>query len=301
MKKITHSSIFSLFLTLIFIAVCAGIGVGIALYQDANDPTPVASDYFRAFIQRDFQGMYNKIYDKEKINKDMFVEKMRSLRQNIVVDSYDISDPKSKDGNTYLTLTCKDDRTKAKRKVNAYIKKDGFFNPDFYIDYDLYKLEEDSQIIVDQYKNMLTQNADNMMNVYYIAVREKDAKNKNLLNALGSDKKLKKKAQKLVRKNIKQMFKHKSKKKKIKDYNIVDFETNDVKKFYGYNAKSKTFNVVYSYKYSYKAETTTTLTDSYYYKVKGKRKAKFVLSYKYDSDSEYITLSDIKIVDQKSK
>ena len=203
-KKITHSRIFTLFLTLIFIAVCALIGVGLAFYEDANDPSPMASEYFRSFIRNDYEGMYKKLYKPEKVNKQMYIEKMRSLRQNFVIDSYDISDVKHKNAGDCLVLTCKDERTKAKRTFTAYIAKVGFWKPKFYIDLD--KSKEDPQMMVDEYKNILTQSADGVMNSYYIAIREKDSKNKVLKDAFAT-KKLQKKAQKSVAKNIKAMFK----------------------------------------------------------------------------------------------
>ena len=299
-NKIKKSRWFSFVISLVAIAACIGIGVGIAYYEDANDPVPTAAEYFRAFIASDFEGMYSKLYQKDaKIDKNLYIEKMRSLRQNYVIDSYDISEPKNKNGNECVVLTCKSD-DKQKKEFVAYIKKEGFFNPDFYIDQSL--VQEDEEMMAYEYENILTASADKIINQYYIDVREKDKKCKELCKLLASSAQAKKNAQKAAKKNIKFIFKGKKvrgKEFKSKDFIVTDFVTSKMKKSFKYNAANKQFTVAYSYNYKYKAETSVSLASSFTVKNKGKRKAVMTITYNYKD--EKVTVAGFNLKDKKIK
>lgn len=97
-KSIIRERVVSLFFILIFIAVCMGIGAGMAYINHESDPTDVAAGYFRAFVSSDFNKMYDYL-TKEKevyINKETYTEAMKQMRLQYTIDSYEILDPEKK-------------------------------------------------------------------------------------------------------------------------------------------------------------------------------------------------------------
>ena len=70
-KSIIRERVVSLFFILIFIAVCMGIGAGMAYINHESDPTDVAAGYFRAFVSSDF----NKMYDYLTKEKEVYIKK----------------------------------------------------------------------------------------------------------------------------------------------------------------------------------------------------------------------------------
>ena len=296
-KKFRKTRLYSFIIILIAIAVCVFIGMGIAFYQHANNPTNEGSKYLRAFIMQDYNTMY-KMIDKDTtdISKEKFVEKMRSLRQTYNIDSYDIGKVEEKDGTKCITMTCTDDQAKTKKDFTIYFAKDGFFNPTYTVD--LSKVNEDENMMANEYQNTLRASADGVMNRYYTAVRNNDTKCNDLLSLFRNKNAVKKKIRKAVNKNIKVLTKG-SKNGKIKRYVVKDIQVKSIKKAFKYNAKKKQFTTIYRYNYNYKSATNISLSNSYVFKKKGKRSVIMTLTYSYDGNN--VSLVGFNIIDKKAK
>lgn len=138
-KKIRKSRIFSLFQILFFIGMCFAIGAGAAYIKHKSDPTDKAVYYFRAFLENDYDEMYQYVEKEEGqyIDKDMYISIIKKIRQNIKIDSYEILEPK-KDGDKYevnVMCTDLDNNTKEKFIVRLVKKRKGLqIIPDYNID-----------------------------------------------------------------------------------------------------------------------------------------------------------------------
>ena len=296
-KAFKKTRAYSFVMILVAIAACILLGMLIAFYQHANNPTDEGSKYLRAFIMQDYDTMY-KMVDKDttKISKEKYIEKMRSLRQTYEIDSYDIGEVKSKDGTSYITMTCVDDQTKNKKDFTVYFSKHGFFNPTYLID--LSQVNEDEEMVANEYQEALNASADGVMNRYYTAVRNNDKKCNDLLSLFKNKNAVKKKVRNSVKKTIKTLTKG-SQRKKVKKYAVKDIKINSIKRTCKYNSKKKQFSVVYSYDYNYKSATNISVSNSYIHKKKGKRKVVMILTY--DFDGSNVSLVDFKMIDKKKK
>lgn len=139
LKKIKKSRIFSLICILLFIGVCFGIGASIAYIQHEANPTDEAVTYFRAFVQHNYDKMYQCLYQEKGyyIDKDMYMDEMKKVRESYTIDSYDIKDPETKDGREAVTVRCKNETTNETRDFVVYIKsvrKGVQIVPDYYVD-----------------------------------------------------------------------------------------------------------------------------------------------------------------------
>ncbi len=282
---------------LIAIAICILIGMGIAAYKHANNPTDEGSKYLRAFIMQDYNTMY-KMVDKDttKTSKEKYIEKMRSLRQTYEIDSYDIGEVETKDGSKCITMTCTDDQTKKKKEFTVYFTRHGLINPTYYID--LSKVNEDEEMMANEYQRTLSASADEVMNRYYTAVRNNDKKCNNVISLFKNKNAVTKPIRKAAKSTAKALTKG-SKKKKVKKYIIKDININSINKAFKYNSKEKTFTAVYSYKYKYLSATDISLSNSYVFKKKGTRKVVMTLKYSFDGDK--VTLVGFNMIDKKAK
>lgn len=138
-RKIKKSRLFSLVCILAFIGVCMGTGSLIAYIQHESNPTDIVVTYFRAFVQQNYEKMYECLYQDEGyyIDKKMYMEYMKNLRKNYTIDSYNIKKPVEKDGRKSITINCKNDQTKKNKNFVVYIesKHHGIsIIPDYYVD-----------------------------------------------------------------------------------------------------------------------------------------------------------------------
>lgn len=137
-NKLKKSRVFSMICILLFIAVCFGIGASVAYVQHEADPTDEAATYFRAFVQQNYEKMYECLYQDEGyyIDKEMYMEEMRRLRENYTIDSYDIKEPVEKDGRESVTITCKNESDNKSKDFVVYIepvRKGIQIIPDYYV------------------------------------------------------------------------------------------------------------------------------------------------------------------------
>lgn len=141
LKKLRKSRIFSLVQILFFIAVCIAVGAGIAYVEHESDPTEQAVKYFRAFVQKDYEKMYEYI-DREEgyyLSKDMYMSAVKSMREAMVIDSYNIKEPQKEDGKQLVVIECTNADTEKKQNFNVYLneKRKGMqIVPDYYINID---------------------------------------------------------------------------------------------------------------------------------------------------------------------
>lgn len=152
LKKIRKSRIFSLVKILIFIAVCIVAGAFIAYVQHESDPTEQAVVYFRAFVQKNYDKMYECI-DKEDgyyLNKDMYVDKVKEIRESTVIDSYTIKEPKEENGKQLVTIECTNADTGESKDLNIYLnerRKGIQLVPDYYINVDSFVVNNFSVVM----------------------------------------------------------------------------------------------------------------------------------------------------------
>ena len=125
LKKIYKSRIFGLISILFFIAVCMGIGAFAAYVKHVSNPTEQAVTYFRAFMQQDYDTMYNLLDKKDGyyISKDRYKEIMQKTRESMTIDSYKINDPRKEGGQYVVTIECTDDETDSSQNMNIYLNK----------------------------------------------------------------------------------------------------------------------------------------------------------------------------------
>lgn len=123
LKKIRSSRIVSFIFILVFIAICMGIGAAFAYIDHESDPTEVAVQYFRAFVQQDYDTMYDCLTKKEGyyISKKMYIDSMKKMRQEYVIDSYEILDADEERGKQYITIKCKNSGTNENRDFIVYV------------------------------------------------------------------------------------------------------------------------------------------------------------------------------------
>lgn len=136
--KIKKSRIFSLICVLLFIGACFGIGASIAYVQHEADPTDEAVTYFRAFVQHNYEKMYECLYQDEGyyIDKEMYLAEMKKLRESYTIDSYDIQEPEEKDDRKTITIRCENQSENQSKDFVVYIEavRKGIQPvPDYYI------------------------------------------------------------------------------------------------------------------------------------------------------------------------
>lgn len=152
LKKLVGSRIFRLFGILVFIAVCMGIGSIMAYIEHESDPTEKAVVYFRAFVQRDYDKMYDclELDSTYYVNKEMYKQTMKNIRENMVIDSYEINEPETKNGMDTITIECEDSQTQTTQDFVVYVTsiRDKFqIVPDYYINIDNMMVNDFSVII----------------------------------------------------------------------------------------------------------------------------------------------------------
>ena len=164
LRKLRKSRIVSLIQILLFIAVCAAVGAFVAYFEHENDPTDEAAKYFRAFIAGDYDTMYDCVYKQDNyyINKNMYKEQMKQIRQNYVIDTYLIGKPEKANGQKIVTVTCKDETSDTEKNFNINlvgVRKKYSISSKYYVDIEkmLVKnfsvvLNEDSELLLNHEK-----------------------------------------------------------------------------------------------------------------------------------------------------
>lgn len=139
LKKIAKNRIFTLIGILIFIGICLGIGSMIAFIQHESDPTDVAATYFRAFVGNDYNKMYECLYKEEGyyLDKNLYMDTMKKLRSQYVIDTYEIKEPENKNGQKTVTVVCRNENSGKTKNFDVLIasKRKGFsITPEYYVD-----------------------------------------------------------------------------------------------------------------------------------------------------------------------
>lgn len=84
-----------------------GIGISAAYINHESDPTEEAIIYFRAFVGRDYDKMYDclDIDHDYYLDKKVYTEYIDNLRDDDEIGSYEISDIRDDGGKTFVTIT----------------------------------------------------------------------------------------------------------------------------------------------------------------------------------------------------
>ena len=375
LKKIRKSRIFSLMKILIFIAICIGAGSVIAYIEHESDPTEQAVVYFRAFVQKDYEKMYDCV-DQESgyyLNKEMYVNTAKKMRESMMIDSYNIKEPTEENGKQLVAIECTNEETGETQNFNIYLneKRKGLqIVPDYDINIDSFVVENFSVVMKqgnhlelngetiaedmadistdengnvtyafkgiiagsykvcaandygaliknmeileketkieltgtdytanDKYAKLLSDNGNQLMDLFYSAVRKRNPSGKKLTAQLDNDKKLIQKVKGLVEQSEEIVYWPEV--KNIDKYTVKDMKMNNLKSSVKYEADKKQYVVYYTYNYDYTSATDTALYSSYVYSLSGNCKSEMTLTYNIKDDN--IVLSDMTLKNKNTK
>lgn len=373
LKNIKKSRIFSLICILLFIGICMGAGSLIAYIQHEANPTDMAVTYFKAFVQQNYDKMYECLYQEQGyyIDKSMYIEEIKKLRESYTIDSYEIKEPETKEGRESVTVKCKNDTTKETKDfvVNIQSTREGVqIIPDYFVDVrdmmaesvdiivpkpdnlefngiiideknaeiteqqenytyhlkgmlagkynisatnDIYArnktlnisgkdikvdLTKEKLTANDKYKKLITDHGKKIINQFYKATRNRQGKNKTLLNMF-STKKLKGKVSKYVQDSEDIIFW--PEKRNADSFKVIDMKISNLKTSISYSTKEKHYVLVCTYLYKYVSSTDTSLTSSYVDRISGTCTSKLTLVYKGDGDK--VTVENIKMTNKNKK
>ena len=146
-KKWMNSRIFSFVKVLVFIAVCAVIGIVAGYIHHESDPTEVAVNYFKAFMKQDYNAI-RKVIDvpedsfiEDKVLGQIIVEQKKDLN----VDKYEIKEPKKENGKQLVVIECSNEETGKKTNFKIYLNtyRKGFqLKPTYKVDMEKYFLSD---------------------------------------------------------------------------------------------------------------------------------------------------------------
>lgn len=115
---------FSLVQIIIFIALCITIGCSAAYINHESDPTDRAVEYFKYFVQKNYEKMYDFVDQSEGtyVDKSLYMEKIKKIRNSIEIDTYEIMEPKSVDGIKVVTIKYTDINKEGEQKFDIPMK-----------------------------------------------------------------------------------------------------------------------------------------------------------------------------------
>lgn len=123
-KSIFNSNIFRLFVALLVLAGCAGLGAGIAILEDKSDPTSYVGGYFGKFLMQDYEGMYEYVdVEGACVPKTSFVNFMSNLRSEHNVGEYEFGELVKSGERFLLPITYADGETGEEKVFNVYLIK----------------------------------------------------------------------------------------------------------------------------------------------------------------------------------
>lgn len=123
-RSFLGSNIFRLFIAVLMLCACAGLGAGIAILEDKSDPTELVAGYFGKFLMQDYEGMMEYVDTSDSlITKESFVNLMSNLRAENNVGEYEF-EKVEKVGDRYLMrVLYKDGETGEEKNFDIYLKK----------------------------------------------------------------------------------------------------------------------------------------------------------------------------------
>ncbi len=138
-KKFHKTRIYSLVMVLFFIAVCVGIGSAAAYIHHESDPTETAVQYFRAFMQQDYDTVMKlaDIPDGGYLDRKQLISILEEQKKEWNGTQYEILDPKREDGRSVVIFRYTDEATGKKTDFKVYLNR--FFHgliPDYKISFD---------------------------------------------------------------------------------------------------------------------------------------------------------------------
>ena len=148
----------------------------------------------------------------------------------------------------------------------------------------------------EKYTKLITNNGKKIINQFYKATRNRDAKNKTLQKMFAS-KKTRKKVSKLVEESQDIIFW--PEKRNVDSFKVLDMKIKDLKNTISYDKKYKHYTIVYTYKYKYVSSTDTSLANSYVDKISGT--CSCTLTLVYSADGNKLTIEDVKLKNHNKK
>lgn len=148
----------------------------------------------------------------------------------------------------------------------------------------------------EKYIKLITNNGKKIINQFYKATRNRDAKNKTLQKMFAS-KKTRKKVSKLVEESQDIIFW--PEKRNVDSFKVLDMKIKDLKNTISYDKKYKHYTIVYTYKYKYVSSTDTSLANSYVDKISGT--CSCTLTLVYSADGNKLTIEDVKLKNHNKK
>lgn len=123
-KKFRNNNLFRLFVAILIICACAGLGAGIAIVEDKSDPTEYVAKYFGKFLVQDFAGMYEYI-DREDacVTKKSFVNLMTKLYMENNIGEYEFKELQKKNGRYFISVSYKDADTGESGNFDIFLIK----------------------------------------------------------------------------------------------------------------------------------------------------------------------------------
>lgn len=123
-KSIFNSNIFRLFIALLVLAGCAGIGAGIAILEDKSDPTSYVGGYFGKFLMQDYEEMYGYVdLEGACVPKTAFVNFMSNLRLKHDIGEYEFGELVKSGERFLMPITYLDGQTGEEKVFNVYLIK----------------------------------------------------------------------------------------------------------------------------------------------------------------------------------
>ena len=138
-KKIINSNIVRLIGALLFLTVCAVIGAGLSYVNYESNPTDEAVAYFKAFLAQDYDTIYGLVNQPKNtyINKTAYTDRVKKIRESIVIDSYEISEPYKENGKKTVDIICNNETTETNQTIKLVfdeVKHGMQIIPDYKVD-----------------------------------------------------------------------------------------------------------------------------------------------------------------------
>lgn len=122
-NSLWNNNFVRLLVAMMVLAMCAGIGVGIAVYEDRSNPTNFVAQYFGKFLVQRYEEMlvYSDVEDAF-IPEGKFTELMKKFRKENDIGDYELGKPQVDDnGRYYVRVVYENMTTGQKSNWDIYL------------------------------------------------------------------------------------------------------------------------------------------------------------------------------------
>lgn len=108
-KRIQRSTLYQLFSVLVFLGVCAGIGIGFAVIDTESNPDTVAENYMKNYISGNWSNMYSmlELPKSQYLTEESFTTVMYQQIENTRIIDYKLGEGKKEKGKMVYKIKCK--------------------------------------------------------------------------------------------------------------------------------------------------------------------------------------------------